>query len=250
MQLLLKRDYDLGYAQTDPKGNVRPSCLLAQMQDIAGRHSILLGNSRDVLMEQYHCFWMLVRVQFHLLRPIRGDETLTITTWARSIKGAMTYRDYEFHVGTELVGDAQSAWVVANFETRKIVRLSSVGLTSAFLNPERSTGEEIGHICFPESLTFSHDRRVSISDLDVNYHLNNTKYADIVLDTLPLDIFETKFISGFQLNYLQECLLDEVIPVECGSDGDWHYVCGSKDGKRSFEAKLQLMSLPEGKDEQ
>lgn len=243
MQLEYTHDYDIGYDRTDPKGNMRPSCLLGCMQDIAGRHSIILGNSRDVLMEQYRCFWMLVRVQFHLIRPVRGEEALTITTWARSIKGAMTYRDFEFHVGNEIVGDAQSAWVVANFDTRKMMRLSSVGLTSDFLNPARSEGEDIGHIHFPETSVFSHDRVVRISDLDVNYHLNNTKYADIVLDTLDVQEFDTQFISRFQLNYVQECLAGEILPIYVGTDGACHYVFGEKNGKHCFESKLDFAPL-------
>lgn len=249
MQLLLTRDYDIGYAQTDPKGNMRPSCLLSIMQDIAGRHSNILGNSRDVLMERYHAFWMLVRVQYSLNRPVSGDEKLTVETWARSIKGVMTYRDFAFYIEEEYVGNAQSAWVVADFETRKMLRLSSVGLTASFLNPDRSEGEDIGHIRFPEPITHSHDKVVRISDLDVNYHLNNTKYADIVLDALDLDSFSSRFISHFQLNFLQECLMGETISVNSSKDKDWLYVCGIKEGKHCFDSKLQLSALPIGKDE-
>jgi len=240
MQLIYTRDYEIGYAHTDPKGDVRPSFLLACMQDIAGRHSIILGNARDILMEKYRCFWMLVRVQFHLLRPISGDETLTVTTWARSIKGAMTYRDFEFHVNGELVGDAQSAWVVANFDTRKLVRLSAAGITPDFLNSERSEGKDIGHIRFPQEPSFSYARTVRVSDLDVNYHLNNTKYADIVLDTLHTDVFEKSFVSDFQINYLQECLPGETLSVLSFADETAHYICGEKDEKRCFEAKMEF----------
>ena len=50
MQLAYTHEYAIGYDKTDLKGNMRPSCLLGCMQDIAGRHSVLLGNSREDLM--------------------------------------------------------------------------------------------------------------------------------------------------------------------------------------------------------
>ncbi len=240
MEKIYKQTFLIDSTQTDIAGNIKPSQLLARMQDTAGNHSVILGNGREILMEQHNAFWMLVRVQYHLSRPVCAGELLTVETWARNIKGAIINRDFAFFVGDECVGDAQSGWITADYETRKILRPASVGITNDFLYGERGEVIEISNLHIPQNLSFSHDRRVELSDLDVNCHLNNTKYGDIVLDALSAEELKNLFVSHFRLNFVKECLLHETIHVSSVRDTNSIYVCGDKDGGRCFESEIKL----------
>ena len=77
------------------------------------------GVSREMLVERYGAFWMLARSWFHLNRPLRWEDEITIRTWHRGGKRAMMYRDYDIYVGDELVGESVSAWVLASLKDHK-----------------------------------------------------------------------------------------------------------------------------------
>ncbi len=236
---IYRQTFTVDSTQTDFAGNIKPSQILSRMQDAAGNHSIILGNGRETLMK-HNAFWMLVRLQYRLLRPIHTGEMLTVETWARSIRGAITLRDFAFFVDGVCVGNAQSGWITADCETRKIIRPSSAGLTDDFLCTERSEGEAISPLNIQEELPFSHFRRVELSDLDVNCHLNNTKYGDIVFDALSDNELKNGYISRFRLNFQKECLLHETVKVSARKEGTSTFVCGDKDGTRCFEAEVEI----------
>ncbi len=237
---IYRQTFTVDSTQTDFADNMKPSQLLGRMQDAAGNHSNILGIGREKLMNEHNAFWMLVRLQYRLFRPIHSGEMLTVETWARSIRGAITLRDFAFYVDGICVGDAQSGWITADYETRKILRPANAGLTDDFLCAERSEGEAISTLNIQEELPFSHERRVELSDLDVNCHLNNTKYGDIVFDALSADELKNGYISWFRLNFQKECLLHETVKVSALKNTSSTFVCGDKNGERCFEAEVEI----------
>ena len=79
------------------------------------------------------------------------------------------------------------------------------------------------------------------SDLDVNGHMNNTKYADVLMDALTAQELEGRFVSELQLNYSQECKAGETMEVCRVLTENSCYIDGcSDDGKRRFEATIQF----------
>jgi acyl-ACP thioesterase len=85
------------------------------------------------------------------------------------------------------------------------------------------------------------------SDLDMNNHVNNTKYAQWILDSLPVDTLRSGVnLHGYEVNFLAEARLgDEIIirrfaPVS--GEGALEAVCfqGARvaDGKSIFTARL------------
>ena len=97
----------------DGRGICKPSALLDHLQIAAGFAAEEGGFGRETLVEKYGAFWMLARSWFHLDRPLRWEDRLTIRTWHRGGKAAMMYRDYDIYANGELVGESVSGWVLA-----------------------------------------------------------------------------------------------------------------------------------------
>jgi acyl-ACP thioesterase len=71
--------------------------------------------------------------------------------------------------------------------------------------------------------------------------MNNTKYADVLMDALNPEELSGRFLSELQLNYSQECKAGEIMEISRVLDGNSCYIDGcSGDGKRRFEASLQF----------
>lgn len=225
---------------TDGVGRCKASALLGHLQEAATQAAEHGGFGREVLLEQHNGFWMMTRVWVRLDRPLHWGEELTVHTWHRGGKSAVSYRDYDLYVGEEHVGEGVSAWVLAHMETHKLIRLSNVSVMSETDGGELCKNITLSKLRCPEPLTQVDQRPMRYSDTDINGHVNNTRYADFACDALEEEMLrKEQFLREFQIGYLAECRPGEVLTMETGAMEAGHYVCGlDGEGKPRFEAQL------------
>ena len=85
------------------------------------------------------------------------------------------------------------------------------------------------------------------TDLDVNMHVNNTKYMDWCCNALDLDIMKDHCIMSFDVNYDAEILPGCRVHTELTMKEDAFAFLGFVEGRRSFGISGKLMHR---KDEQ
>ena len=240
-----EREYRVDSRETDPWYNCRPSGVLGFLQEAATAAACALHASRDEMLDKYNAFWMLARVWYRLDEPLKWGERLRIRTWHRGGRGASSYRDFDLFVNDAPVGEAVSLWVLANAQTHKLVRMAGI---------EEFQGTDGGALCktrllnkvrMPPDMTCAGTRSFRYSDLDVNGHVNNVRYADIVCDALHLErMGAERFVSSLQVGYQAECRVVETVDLTTGSDGGAQYVHGADGaGKTRFDAMLTLSDL-------
>lgn len=224
----------------DGRGICKASALLNHLQAAAVLAAEAGGFGRDVLLEQYGAIWMLARSWFRLEHPLRWDDSLTIRTWHRGDHAAMMYRDYDILVDGRQVGESVSGWVLANVNSRKLMRLSAISQLTNTGGGERCKSMTLHKLRCPEQLHRVERRLMRYSDTDINGHVNNTRYADFACDALRLDkLEEDRFLYSMQIGYLAECRPGEWIVLETGEKEKEHYVRGlDESGKSRFEAAL------------
>ena len=238
-----EREYRVDSRETDPWYNCRPSGVLGFLQEAATAAACALHASRDEMLDKYNAFWMLARVWYRLDEPLKWGDRLRIRTWHRGGRGASSYRDFDLFVNDAPVGEAVSLWVLANAQTHKLVRMAGI---------EEFQGTDGGALCktrllnkvrMPPDMTCAGTRSFRYSDLDVNGHVNNVRYADIVCDALHLErMGAERFVSS--LGYRAECRVGETVDLTTGSDGGAQYVHGADGaGKTRFDAMLTLSDL-------
>ena len=240
-----EREYRVDSRETDPWYNCRPSGVLGFLQEAATAAACALHASRDEMLDKYNAFWMLARVWYRLDEPLKWGERLRIRTWHRGGRGASSDRDFDLFVNDAPVGEAVSLWVLANAQTHKLVRMAGI---------EEFQGTDGGALCktrllnkvrMPPDMTCAGTRSFRYSDLDVNGHVNNVRYADIVCDALHLErMGAERFVSSLQVGYQAECRVGETVDLTTGSDGGAQYVHGADGaGKTRFDAMLTLSDL-------
>lgn len=240
-----EREYRVDSRETDPWYNCRPSGVLGFLQEAATAAACALHASRDEMLDKYNAFWMLARVWYRLDEPLKWGDRLRIRTWHRGGRGASSYRDFDLFVNDAPVGEAVSLWVLANAQTHKLVRMAGI---------EEFQGTDGGALCktrllnkvrMPPDMTCAGTRSFRYSDLDVNGHVNNVRYADIVCDALHLErMGAERFVSSLQVGYQAECRVGETVDLTTSSDGGAQYVHGADGaGKTRFDAMLTLSDL-------
>lgn len=238
-----EKKYTVGPGETDLFNLCRPSAVLMFLQDIATEHAGKIGMGRDELVDNFGVVWILARLQYQLDKPLRGMDSVTIKTWNRGLKGVMWYRDFVIYANGEEIGKAVTAWVMADVETHKIKRTPSMKELDAKTASSSPIGDvTLSKIALPDNLSPVFAKTIRYSDLDINSHLNNTKYADIACDAVGYENLNGQFLSQMQINYIKECRVGDSILLNVSDENSQHkLICGTSENDSKeiiFEADM------------
>lgn len=226
----------------DHRGHCRLSALLGFLQENAAEAAASVGMSRQVMARRYHGFWMLARIQVELESPLRWGERLTLRTWHRPARGALSYRDFDLYRDGAPIGQVISVWVLADMDSHKLLRLDQVREYTAHSGPGLGKTAALRHLKVPEGLELVEERRLQYSEQDLNGHINNTRYADYACDALRLErLDERDVLRGFRAGFLAECRAGDRLSLWTGERGETRWVRATgQDGTARFEAALDI----------
>lgn len=185
--------------------------ILGILQDISALHADDLGVGYENMVKN-DAFWVLTRQKLKMTRWPSWQEDINIKTWPRSPKGMMAIRDFEIFIKDEKIGECSSSFMVLNGTTRKAISPNLESLKNAHqfpadlnINPEK--------INLPEEMKFKKIVEVRNSDLDMNLHVNNTRYSQWMLDAIPIDAHKNTKLIEFDINFISETRLGETIEL-------------------------------------
>lgn len=245
MALYYEHQIHIDSRDVDGNGHCRPSALLGHLQEAATLAAEYGGFGRDVLLEQCGGFWMLARMWFRLERPLRWGEEVTIRTWHRGAKTALMYRDFDLFVGGERIGEAVSGWVLADLNSRKLLRLGSVAVLEGTGGGELCKSKTLSKVRVPKEMTLSERRKMRYSDTDINAHINNTRYADFACDAVGMENCpRDTFLTEMQLGYVAECKAGEELDILVGRMEENQFVQGTDpEGNVRFEVRMAFKTV-------
>ena len=231
--LLLSRDCDLGCLW-------RPSAILTAMQETAGMHSHILGCGRETLVQK-GVVWVLTRCEVQMEKEARMGSRLSIETFPMPLRRWFFPRYFVFRdeEGAQ-VGAAGTLWVLFDLEKRCMVAPGDVAgaipdnsdLTPPLGVPgpvPRLTGE-----------TAASARTPVYSELDVNGHVNNARYADWLCDALGLEVMREYRVKTMRLSYAAEIRPGQAMELRLTRDGLAYHLTGAHEGKTHFEIGGEL----------
>ena len=223
----------------DLNAHLKLSALLRYVQQISTDHCTEMG----VTAEDYrrtHSAFLLAKTSVELYEEIKVGDTLRLVTHPGNALRAVYPRYTEiYNADGKLAASVDARWILVDTESRRIYRHKPEELHLDFDNetvpmhddisiPKEKEAEEVG------------EETVRYSRLDTNHHLNNTEYADIVCDYLPMELVCERQINRLILHYHQEVKLGESIKIlRKEREAGW-YVCGALGEKKAFEALLNF----------
>lgn len=131
--------------------------------------------------------WVLNRMGLEILRYPRFEESLRIETWSRGIKGFKGYREFRVFDGQNaLVLSGTSLWVYVNIATKAIVRVPADTAAGFPVCSEGPFVPDIDRLEFaaPGVEAVATPVALRYSDVDVQGHVNNTVYFDLMQTAL------------------------------------------------------------------
>lgn len=198
--------------EVGPRGTLKLGSALRMAQETSEQHLDHMGVGYETMLKKSGFVFFLIsnRVRIFSL-PKRSDEVV-IKTHPRGRHGVQFYRDFQFFSkdGALLLEVMQST-VIADLQTRKIQRPQAVSLFGFSPDTLIDSKEKMERIVLPDSMDALGERRAFHSDLDMNGHMNNAVYGDVVSDFLPADLREK--VRRVQINYLNETAEGDALGV-------------------------------------
>ncbi|MBE6806934.1 MAG: hypothetical protein E7527_02815 [Ruminococcaceae bacterium] len=225
--------YDVG-----PTGTMRLSAVLRYQQEAGEQHLMGAGLGWQAMLKRGMVF---VTSRWHtVVRRLPGmEETVTLTTWHRDRKGPRFFRCYEWRDadGALLIEGVMQFALVA-VENHRLLRGDEFMAVAPLPdNPRQVTCTDPGR--FPVSgVAPAGEYRVRWSDTDRNGHLNNTHYADLMLDYLPAERLAQDPVE-IDLHFAGECLRGDTLTLAYAETGDTGTVTGDTARGRSFSARIR-----------
>lgn len=223
----------------DHRGLVKPGALLRYAQQIATVHAEAVGLTDEVYAATHTAF-VLAKLALHITRTPKVDEELTAVTQPEACKRAVNKRITRFlDAAGQEVAVVDSRWVLIDTEKRTILRKHPPEFQDFWASDVPFELPLKMQKPAPESCTSLGQCTAGYSYCDMNGHMNNTRYVDVICDALPWSVWDTAQLRDLRIFYHREVPRGESFALSClqTEDNRW-YFSGERDGKSAFEAEM------------
>lgn len=197
-------DHKLITSDTDFKRELKPSAILNFFQETAGINSENMGIGYTDLHPR-GLFWVLSKIYVELENPVLYGDTVRIATWPHKPNKAIFERSFSISENNETRVRALSRWCLLEAATGRIAHASQIEHREDLLIEERAVNFNDWRI---PPLDEKGEPRFSIkiahSEYDLNYHVNNIKYADYVFNCFSIEELTSRRLKSFQINYVKQ----------------------------------------------
>ena len=208
-----KDEYTIHYFQVDVRSNATLVVLCQFMQESAWNHAEHLGLGFSHLSKM-DFIWILSRQLLKIYSYPKWGDVIQVQTWPTGKDKLFCYRDFRI-LGSagSTIGEATTTWFVIDLTSRKPQRTDSYFHVDLPNDVVRVFPGKLNRLN-PVSPT-DHTRMIQVTygDLDINEHVNNVRYIDWILNTLPFDHLKTHILAEFEINYLSESSYNDEILI-------------------------------------
>ena len=198
-QMKMKIPFDMA----DMNGHIKlPDVILLSLQ-VSGMQSIELGVSDKAILEDYNLVWIITDYDIEVVRLPRFAEEITIETEALSYNRLFCYRRFTIYdeTGQELI-HMMATFVLMDRDSRKVHAVESeiVAPYQSDFDKKLIRGPKYDSLNEP----ISKDYHVRFYDLDMNGHVNNSKYLDWIFEVMGADFLTHYIPKKINLKYVKE----------------------------------------------
>lgn len=224
------------YAYCDLHGRMSLANLLKETQQISMEQCDHLGVGLDYLLPRNLAFLLIKQ---HILvnqMPFGGQRVRLVTT--PTVYGYLYQRINCLYdeQGQELAR-VDARWVLVNTQTGQIYRRPPADMEKLFHVGQKAADFRIHE---PENMRHLQTMKARQSMTDINRHINNASYLDIICDSIEDELTEGRQIQEAQIIYNSQILYGKEFDVYTAQQGDLRFVSGRSQDTLHFQSVLTL----------
>ncbi len=185
----IEKGYDLSfpvrYGEIGENGVTTLAALGNWLQEAAGLSADSLGFGESEMLS-CNVTWILTRLVLRIDRLPRAGEQVRVHTWPSTVD-KLAHRGYEvFDAEGRLIVSGGSAWTAMELASRTLTAVPE-SISKLFPEDPRPCDPFVGRVIprLKGDSATSCLLRVRRDDLDINGHVNNTRYLSWLMENLP-----------------------------------------------------------------
>lgn len=212
----ITEQYRIRITEVDAHSKLTIPALNGLLQEMAWRHSVVAKVSVHELSAQHHISWVLSRLKIWINRLPNYDETITIKTYVQDIDKYFYHRDFKLFdaAGNEIVR-ANSVWGLMDIVRRRITSVPDWMRAITPTDTQEKPVEKVSGKIVPLNQVDT-ERHFDIRwhDIDSNQHVNNTKYVEWLLESIPTDILNNGDLKTIDIVFKNESIFGDKITTQ------------------------------------
>ena len=242
---------EIDTGDVDYKRQLKVSAIHKIFQEVATEHTKLLKCAMSDLAEK-NLTWVISKMYTNIIRRPNMFERVLVKTWATKPVGKIVERDFTMEdMYGNIIVRATSKWCIIDMNTRKPVEISSFPHKEPTSYYNVRAMEAVFPDYYGEDLKehkyLEFERVVRLSDLDLNNHMNNTIYIDLIFDILTREEYDKNTFEGLYIKYKKEARFGDKIVIRKYTVKDLICIKGFVDDREIFEAVVDILTDEEKK---
>ena len=206
------QQFELRYFEMNKLGFATPTIILGLLEETAADHCYAINHSLFDLLKM-NVGWVLVSGVLQMDRYPSYKEKITIRTWLSNYSSIKGFREnIIFDEKQNIIGRAKGLWVFFDIEKRRPVPIfNAIKEQWSFFNSSSIDHDIKKKIRAVDSADYIEKFRVNRFDTDMNKHVNNIRYLQWVIESIPEDIVNCCFLHKIDGRFITEAQYGDTV---------------------------------------
>ena len=230
------KNYEVHYYETDSKLKCKISSIVDFICDIGTQQSEELGGGIEYCTNN-NCAWVFYKYDISMYRYPKFREKISITTNAIGFKKFYGLRQYVIKdENEEVIGEAKVLFFLINIEKRRPMRIQKEQYEFYGVDGDSDCNIDLDKLERVETMDYSKEFSIRYSDIDSNNHVNNVKYLEWAMETVPPEVVNNYDLKRVKVTFEKECKYGQTISASClieheGENIRSHHKINREDGE-------------------
>lgn len=205
MGIRTEKEYEVHYYEVNYRLDCKISSIINYFCDIGTIQSNELGVGIDYLTEKRFA-WVFYKYNIKVNRYPKFGEKIKVVTIANSFKKFYASRFYEIYdENNEKIVDAEGIFLLINIDKRRAIKIPQDQYDAYNVDINQKSNLKIDKLERMEKEDNKSIFRVRYGDIDSNMHVNNVRYVEWALESLPLEVVLNYELKELNVVFEKEC---------------------------------------------
>lgn len=205
------KNYTINIYDVDTNLKCKFSSLTNYIWDVVISQSDALGETYEGLVN--NCIWVLLKYDIKIYEYPRFKEVINVDTDVLGVKKIYGYRSNTIRNSSgKIVAEVVSTAILIDIEKRRPMKISPDQFHIYGIKGDLEGNIPLDDLLKVENEDCSMDFLIRRSDIDSNGHVNNAKYMEMAIETLPSYIINNK-LSNIKVLFKKETAYGDIVHV-------------------------------------
>ncbi|MEG1004463.1 acyl-[acyl-carrier-protein] thioesterase [Clostridium sp.] len=216
------KQYEVMYRDSDYKLRCKLASMIDLFCDVGTIHAESVGDTIDFQLT-HGCTWVFYKYDIKVYKYPKYREKINVTTIPVGFKKFYAFRKYLIkNEEGELLAEGLALFFLINIEKRRPARILKEQYEMYDVDGDMDKALDMDKIEKIEKEDYYKDFQIRYSDIDSNTHVNNVKYVEWAIESVPVDIIKDYEMKRIKIVFEKETTYGDMVHVsaEVREDGN------------------------------